>query len=120
MEPPHHDPSSGEPAHRPRPRSSPSSGCQRRPVGFAQGAAEFLQTQQELGSTGDPLVDLRPQLHLAGRGADAGTGTGTGDDDDGTDGDGTDLEYTLDAVEFGRILSGRATGTGLLAQRVPF
>ena len=33
-------------------------------------------------------------------------------------GGGPDLE--LDAVEFCRILSGRATGTGLLAQQVPF
>jgi uncharacterized protein (TIGR03083 family) len=29
-------------------------------------------------------------------------------------------EITLDAVEFCRILSGRATGTGLLSQEVPF
>jgi uncharacterized protein (TIGR03083 family) len=36
-----------------------------------------------------------------------------------THGDGGD-ELTLDAVEFCRTLSGRATGTGLLTQEVPF
>lgn len=35
-------------------------------------------------------------------------------------GDDCGEETTIDAVEFCRILSGRATGTGLLAQEVPF
>ncbi len=35
-------------------------------------------------------------------------------------GDGTGARLVLDAVEFCRILSGRAHGTGLLAQPVPF
>jgi hypothetical protein len=34
----------------------------------------------------------------------------------GTDGE----QITMDAVEFCRVLSGRATGTGLLAHQVPF
>jgi hypothetical protein len=33
---------------------------------------------------------------------------------------GTDEPITLDAVEFCRILSGRAIGAGLLSQEVPF
>lgn len=35
-------------------------------------------------------------------------------------GPGDGAELTLDAVEFCRILSGRATGDGLLGRRVPF
>lgn len=35
-------------------------------------------------------------------------------------GDGSGEDITIDAVEFCRILSGRATGTGLLTQEVPF
>jgi hypothetical protein len=37
-----------------------------------------------------------------------------------TNGKGGGEEITLDAVEFCRILSGRATGAGLLTQEVPF
>jgi len=29
-------------------------------------------------------------------------------------------EHTVDVVEFGRLLSGRGAGTGLLSVRVPF
>ena len=39
---------------------------------------------------------------------------------DGIDGAADPASYTLDAVEFCRILSGRGTGEGLLATRVPF
>jgi hypothetical protein len=35
-------------------------------------------------------------------------------------GDGSGDELVIDAVEFGRTLSGRAAGSGLLAQPVPF
>lgn len=44
------------------------------------------------------------------------TGPAGGEWSSGTDGD----ELELDAVEFCRVLSGRGTGTGLLAQQVPF
>jgi uncharacterized protein (TIGR03083 family) len=44
------------------------------------------------------------------------TGPAGGDFTGGTGG----AELTLDAVEFCRILAGRAPGTGLLAQQVPF
>ncbi|GAA4227570.1 uncharacterized protein (TIGR03083 family) [Streptosporangium album] len=49
------------------------------------------------------------RLHL--QGPAGGTFSGGGDDGQ---------ETTLDAVEFCRILSGRGSGTGLLAQQVPF
>jgi uncharacterized protein (TIGR03083 family) len=39
---------------------------------------------------------------------------------DGVGESGTPAEYQLDAVEFCRFLSGRGSGTGLLATRVPF
>jgi uncharacterized protein (TIGR03083 family) len=44
------------------------------------------------------------------------TGTAGGEWSSGTDGE----ELELDAVEFCRILSGRGSGEGLLAQQVPF
>jgi uncharacterized protein (TIGR03083 family) len=44
------------------------------------------------------------------------TGPAGGSWSSGTDGE----EHELDAVEFCRVLSGRETGTGLLAQQVPF
>ena len=39
---------------------------------------------------------------------------------DGVGDSGTPAAYQLDAVEFCRVLSGRGSGTGLLATRVPF
>jgi len=62
------------------------------------------------------------RLHLEGpAGGDfAGAGTST-TSPDSTGGEAPHVEeHSLDAVEFCRILSGRATGTGLLTQLVPF
>ena len=58
-------------------------------------------------------------LHLEGPAGGTFTSAGTGSADQPVSGDQGEV-ITIDAVEFCRILSGRAIGAGLLTQEVPF